>query len=103
MRAFLGTGSNIPYYEGDQVHPLDQEVPQRPAVNHTWTGVAWQAPDPVALLDAKAQAWADVTDKVQFRLLFQYNNRLRALEGKVAQTPAQFRQDVIDLYKLVNP
>ena len=30
------------YYEGDQFHPSDLAVPQRPDYTHTWDGQAWQ-------------------------------------------------------------
>lgn len=54
------------YYEGDQIHPLDEEVPKRPDASFKWVKNSW-VPDPLAiegklaamvqsLLDSEAQA-----------------------------------------------
>lgn len=53
--------------------------------------------------DEKAAVYADSIEKVQFRLLFNMENRIRALEGKAAITLAVYRQAVIDLWKQLNP
>lgn len=101
MNYFINTQGS--YYEGDRVSALDIIVPQRPSVYSTWDGAQWQTPDAATIQDTKAQAFADAVDKVQFRLLFNLENRVRALEGKLALTAAQYRQAVIDQWKLVNP
>lgn len=53
--------------------------------------------------DFVAATYADSVDKVQFRLAFNIENRVRALEGKAAVTMAVYRQAVIDLWKQLNP
>lgn len=53
--------------------------------------------------DVKAAMVIDSIDRLQFRLLFNMENRVRALEGQVALTVPQYRQKVIDLWKQLNP
>jgi hypothetical protein len=90
------------YYEGDRAHQLDQAVPQRPSPYSTWDGAQWVTPDAATIADIKAQAFADAVERVQFRMLFNLNNRVLVLEAKPQLTVPQFKQQVVDLWKQLN-
>lgn len=89
------------YYEGERVHPLDQEVPQRPSPDHIWSGSAWTI-DQVAVLDRKAAFAVDGIDRLQFEHLFDLENRMRAQEGIAQITRAQYRTALINRWKQLN-
>jgi len=105
------------YYEGQQASQLDAPVPQRPSPFSTWNGTAWVTPDAATIQDTIAQSRIDSTDALQFDILFQHENALRAIRAAVnviapntftaAQasqvTRAQFRQALVDRWKQLNP
>src|SRR5262245_28450439 len=94
-----GTGL---YYEGVRLHALDLEVPLRPSPEHRWEG-SWIIDSAAALLDHRATEFIDAQDRLQFEHLFDLENRVRALEGKLPITRAVYRQALIDRWKLLNP
>jgi hypothetical protein len=61
---------------------------------------AWDADN---TQDKRAMRAIDGLDRIQFRLLFNHENRIRVLEGKAQVTAAQFRQALIDDWKANNP
>jgi hypothetical protein len=89
------------YYEGDRAHALDLQVPQRPSERYVWIDGAW-ALDPT-WLDRRAALAIDGVDRLQFEHLFDLENRLRALEGLPTVTRAQYRQALMNRWKLLNP
>lgn len=66
-----------------------------------WEVLARIAPDTLpattAAQDALKQRRINSIDAVQFRIHFRHENRLRALEGEAALTPAQFRAALLPL------
>ena len=59
---------------------------------------AERAPPTAAQVDARKTSQAnDVVNLVQFLMLFNHENRIRALQGQAALTPAQFR-DIIKTF-----
>jgi hypothetical protein len=64
-------------------------------------GVGWVIP--ADLLNRKAAVAIEGMDRLQFEHLFNLENRVRVLEGKSQVTRAQYRQALIDLWKLLNP
>jgi hypothetical protein len=62
--------------------------------------------EPILLVpttDQRAAAFVDATDRLQFEVLFDHENRVRVLELKAQITRAQFRQALIDRCKQLNP
>jgi hypothetical protein len=53
-------------------------------------------------LDARAQRSIDTTDRLLFEVNFDQENRIRALEGKAAVTKIQYRDALIERWKLLN-
>jgi hypothetical protein len=53
--------------------------------------------------DKRAMRAIDALDRLQFRRLFNHENRLRQLEGRPTVTAAAYRQDLIDEWKTLNP
>lgn len=53
--------------------------------------------------DKRAMRAIDGLDRLQFRRLFNLENRVRTLEGRVLITAAAYRQDLIDDWKTLNP
>jgi hypothetical protein len=53
--------------------------------------------------DKRAMRVIDGMDKLQFRRLFNLENRVRTLEGRVLITALAYRQDLIDEWKTLNP
>jgi hypothetical protein len=60
---------------------------------------AWEADN---TQDKRAERAIDGLDRVQFEHLFDLENRVRSLEGRFAITKAQYRQALIDRWKLLN-
>lgn len=90
-----------PYYL-----PVD-DAPRPPLTDTQRASSAWQVMTlkvkrvwtveeiPAAEIDAGKDAEAlGLADQVQFKILFDQENRLRALEGKTAVTAAQFKNAV---------
>ena len=53
--------------------------------------------------DELAASAVDRVDRLQFDVLFNHENRMRALEAKAPITPAQFRDALIARCKVLNP
>lgn len=63
---FFIAAANGAYYEGERIHPLDEEIPQRPDDSYKWAGDRWEQDPAVVevklaavvqgILDAEAQA-----------------------------------------------
>jgi hypothetical protein len=53
--------------------------------------------------DKRAMRAIDGIDRLQFRRLFNLENRVRTLEGRVLITALAYRQDLIDEWKTLNP
>lgn len=53
--------------------------------------------------DKRAMRFIDGIDKLQFKRLFNLENRVRTLEGRAVVTAAAYRQDLIDDWKTLNP
>jgi hypothetical protein len=58
---------------------------------------------PIPTKDDLAAAASDAIDRLQFDVLFNQENRIRALEGKAAITRAQYRDALIARWKVLNP
>lgn len=60
----------------------------------------YDAPKPPApTVDERAARKVDSLDRLQFEVLFNHENRIRALEGKASITAAQFRDALIARWK----
>jgi hypothetical protein len=55
-----------------------------------------------AVIDAKASLAIDATERLQFDVMFNHENRLRVLEGRQQVTQSVFRQALIDRWKQLN-
>ena len=67
-----------------------------------WDVLAQQFPAGIAASNAPGQTERKTyqlnnTDMTQFQVLFNHENRIRALEGKASITPAQFKAAIIAL------
>lgn len=67
--------AQVGYYEGDRIHALDTEVPQRPSPSHDWDGSLWV--ENAAKVAAAARAAADQSeveaDKIDAQLIGDIN------------------------------
>lgn len=85
-----------------------EKIPDRPAVDfiisfdaQSGAFIAWvQDPN---YKQNQATLYAGSVDQVQFQLLFNHENRIRALELKPAITAAQFKQALINQWLANNP
>lgn len=76
--------AEIGYYEGDPISILDQEVPQRPDANHTWSGSAW-VPAPLPVPDVVTMRQARLA-LLQAGLLAQVNTAVANMPGAAGDT-----------------
>ncbi len=75
------------YYENDQAHSLDVEVPQRPSGFHNWNGSTWvlnQAAKDAA--DAAARAAIDSTEAQEAKLDAQIVTDLNRTRANIEST-----------------
>ena len=98
MGFFIGIG----YYEGDRVHSLDVEVPQRPNAFSTWNGSQWITPTAPEILDILANLEVDGRDKLMFEINYDQENRLRIQEARPQITKIQYRNALIQAWKDMN-
>lgn len=66
-------------------------------------GVPLPDDTPMPTKDDLAAAASDAIDRLQFDVLFNVENRIRALESKAAITRAQYRDALIARWKVLNP
>jgi hypothetical protein len=90
------------YYEGDRVHALDIEVPQRPTPDHRWENGAWAVDAPEVLAEQRAIRIVDVMDKLVFDQLFAHEKLIARLRGQTEPTRAEYRAQLIERYKTLN-
>ena len=60
-------------------------------VEDVWTVRNKTAPELTAEVESRKEQMLDSLNDIQNKVLFNHENRIRALEGKAAITPAQFR------------
>lgn len=84
---------------GQTVRNVSEDFPFE-CFKSRWNGVAVEVyviPAPTA--DEKATTAVDRMDRFQFEVMFNLENRVRALEGKAAITRVQYRTALVNAYK----
>jgi hypothetical protein len=83
--------TNPPFDPATQVQTGPVVTVEAARVTRVWTMRDKTAPELAAGIDAEKESTLDRFDVLAFKVLFDHENRLRALEGKAAITAAQFR------------